>query len=718
MLERLLDRLLRRAAVLMARSGSAHAPASGDRAAAERSLAAGNAAEQAGRIDEACGHYRAAVAAAPDWAKAHLNLGVGLEAAGDGEGALGAYRAAVAADPDDPYAAYNLGRLLHVRGERREAERLLRAVLARKPDFTDARIVLSSLYEGAGELAAAAGELELALRQRPDDSGALYNYGLILSRQGRDEEAQAEYGKAILHRPGFIEAHVALFDSCRKRGDFAAAATQLERVLEHRPEWADAWYDYGLMLKKVRKTAQAEAALRRAVALDPRHIPAQRMLGGVLLSQSRVAEALASYAEARERNPDSLEVESAELFALLFDDEVGDDELFARYKALGARIEAAHPPRFAAFGNEPDPHRRLRVGYVSGDFAFHPVALFLLPLLERRDRSAFEIHAYSVGDNVDDVTRRIRALVDGWHDASGMSAGALADAIYRDRVDILIDLSGHSGIPALASFAQRPAPVQATWLGVLSTTGMKRMQYRLCDRYTDPAGLTERFHTETLVRLPDSQWCYRPLVADETPGEPPFVRNGFVTFGSFNQAAKLSPSTRALWAAILGRVPGSRLTVLGTEGAAGAAFVADMSDRGVDPARITVVPHVPLRDYFRRYNEVDIALDPTPYSGGTTTCDTLWMGVPVITAPGSRPASRSAASILSTVGLGEWVAATPDDYVRLAAGLAARVPVSADARLALRDRMRRSPLMDEARFARDIESACRALWRAWCAEVR
>ena len=744
MFERLLERLLRRAATLSARAG---APAD-DRSAAERCIEAGRAAEREGRTADACGHYREAVAAAPGYAKARLELGIGLEATGDADGALAAYREAVDLDAADPYAGYNLGRLLQARGELREAERLVRAALARKADFVEARIVLAGIHEIGGALAAAAGELEIVLRHRPDHPGALLNYGLVLAKQGRaaegeialrravaadprsasanqrlasmllerGETAEAErlFEAALEHEPALVEAHVRLFELCRKRGDIAAAAARLARLLEHRPDWADAWYDYGLMLKKLFKRAEAEAAFRRAVALDPRHVGAQRMLGGMLLSQARVEEAIASYELALQHNPEQFEIESAEMFALLFVEDTPDEELFARHKALGARIEAAFPPRYAAFGNAREPERRLRIGYVSGDFYTHPVAFFLLPLLERHDRSAFEIHAYSVGDNVDDVTRRVSALVDGWHDCAALSAHELADAIHRDAIDVLVDLSGHSGVSALATFALQPAPVQATWLGYLATTGMTRMHWRLCDRHTDPPGATERFHTEALARLPNSQWCYRPVFT-EAPAEPPCARNGFATFGSFNQGAKLSPSTRALWAEILGRVPGSRIAVLDIEGPGADAFVADLSRRGVDPARVTIVPRVPPADYFRWFNRVDVALDTTPYSGGTTTCDTLWMGVPIVTLPGSRPASRSTASLLKTVGAGEWIAATPADYVRLAVELAARAPAGAEARLALRERMRGSAIMDEPRFARDVEAAYRGMWRAWCA---
>jgi predicted O-linked N-acetylglucosamine transferase (SPINDLY family) len=336
-------------------------------------------------------------------------------------------------------------------------------------------------------------------------------------------------------------------------------------------------------------------------------------------------------------------------------------------------------------------------------------------VVERHDRFAVEVYCYSTGGRVDEYTRQLSARADVWREVSSLSASGLADAINRDGIDILVDLGGHSGIPQLAVFAQQPAPVQATWLGYLNTTGMTRIHYRISDRHADPPGLTDRYHTETLIRLPHSQWCYRPFVSVACAETPPFVRNGHVTFGSFNQALKISRAVRRLWAEILQRVPGSRLVILGVEaGRAQGDLVADLAGATVDRARITVRPYVSLEDYFRSFDAVDIALDAMPYSGGTTTFDALWMGVPVVTAPGSRPSSRSTASILSTAGLPEWIASSPEDYVRLAAESARDEARLIGLRKSLREKLRRSPLMDEERFVRDLEAAYRQMWRSWC----
>src|SRR5581483_2933965 len=618
------------------------------RTRAERLIAEGNRAEQAGRVREACELYRRAIAAAPDHAKAHLNLGIGLEAAGDREAAVSAYERALAIDPADPYVNYNLGKLLDARREWERAETLLRAALAAKPRFPEALVVLANVCESQGRLDAAAAALESALRERPDWTGALLNYAGVLYRLGR--------------------------------------------------------------------LADAHAALRRLIAIDPSDASAYGLLGDVLRARVRVPEALEALARARTLAPDRFDLQSAELFVLQSSEATSAEALFERHEQFGLRLEAAIGARFAPFANAPDPERPLRVGYVSGDFYTHPVAFFLIPLLERHDRERFGTYCYSTGRLRDRITREIEARAGTWRDAAWMSDAELADAVNADGIDILVDLSGHSGVARLPVFAQQPAPVQVAWLGYLATTGLTRMQYRLCDRYTDPPGAAERFHTETLVRLPACQWCYRPPVGAVPCAEvPPFVRNGFLTFGSFNAALKISPSTRRLWARILERVPGSRLKLVGIpQESARREIVADLAAAGIAPERINAAPRLGLLEYFEAFAGVDVALDPAPYSGGTTTCDTLWMGVPVVTAPGERSISRSAGSILHTLGLDDWIAASPEDYVERAVRCDRERERLVELRRSLRETLRASPLMDEPRFARDIEAAYRDLWRAWC----
>jgi predicted O-linked N-acetylglucosamine transferase (SPINDLY family) len=720
-----------------------------DTGSADRLIAEGNRAEDAGRLDEARRLYEEALAAAPGYARAHLNLGIALEALRDADGALRCYESALAGDPGNPFASYNLGKLLYSRGGAQQAEPHLRAALERKPDFTDARVVLSAVLEERGDAAGAAAELERVIAQRPDYTGALYNYALVLGKlarradaeaalrrvlaldpayprarfelgtllraAGRVDEAEPLLKAAVEESPDSPEAHLALAEVSASRGRHDAALARADAAIALRPHSGRAWLARGLALNALQRLPEAEAALRRAVALDPEASEAYRILARILVNQLRVDEGLKVYDAGRAHDPEGY-VRASELFVLNYSDTVTPEALFDRHKAFGEAMEKVYSPIVARFGNSRDPERRLRVGYVSGDLSFHAVALFLIPLLERHDRSVIETFCYSLNEATDEVTARIVERTDHWRSVAHLAHAEVADAIARDRIDILIDLSGHSGIPAFDIFARRPAPLQAGWLGYLCTTGLTRIDYRISDPVADPPGASERYHTETLLRLPHVQWCYRPMVDVASSPAPACERNGHVTFVSCNHTAKLSRTVRRLWAQILRRVPGSRLLALGiAQGPARETVLRDFADDGVDASRVTIEPRLPLEAYFRRLDAADIALDAMPYSGGTTTCDALWMGVPVVTAPGAWPMSRSAASILSTVGMHEWIVSSPDDYAHRAVAAAADVGTLRGLRATLRSRMQASPLMDEPRFARDMEDAYRRVWRTWCA---
>lgn len=614
---------------------------------ADRLIAQGNQSETQGRMEEACVAYRMAIALAPRYAKAHLNLGIALQAAGDNDAALSSYETALRHDASNPIVQYNLANLLTARGDLARAKQLLRLALDRRPDFTEARIVLAHVHD--------------------------------------------------------------------LQGNLVEAANELERTVRHASGHAGAWHNYAVQLAKLERRDDAEKAVRRACEIEPTALPALLVLGNLLRIQARHDEAAQVFAAARRVAPERFDFESRELHALNLSDSTTAEALAVRHRAFGARLEAAVPVRFTAFGNTPDPERRLRVGYVSSDFNLHPVAWFAIPVLERHDRSAFDIYGYSTNSISDDVTRQVRERTDHYLDAHALSDRELADRIHEDAIDILVDLTGHAGLMRLGVFAQQPAPVQVTWLGYLNTTGLTRIRYRLCDAYTDPPGLTEHLHTESLIRIPHSQWCYRPVAQFPQVADSPCLRNGFVTFGSFNNFPKLSASVRRLWIDVLTRVPEARMVIVGVpQGTARDGLLADFDAGGIDRSRLTIVSHVALGEYFSSFNAVDIALDSTPYSGGTTTCDTLWMGVPVLTVPGARSASRSAASILTGVGMESWIAANPEDYVRLAQRYGRDHGLLAELRKTLRQRIERSPLMDERGFTRNLEGTYRTLWRRWC----
>jgi len=574
------------------------------------------------------------------------------------------YRQAILADPSHAAGYLNLGAALEQAGEREAARAAYRALLEREPENPFANYNLAGTESGA---AAAEELLRKALRARHD----------------------------------FPEAHVALSNALDLLGKTEEALASLREALRLRPGYAGAWYNLGAVLRRLERLDEAEEALRRAVDLDRGFAPAHRALCALLRAEGRNAEALERYRAA----PRTPEIASGELLTLLLSDAIPDDELFARHRAFADALEKDVAP--GKFTGEKNPDKKLRIGYVSSDLYRHPVALFLIPPLAHR---SFEAFCYMTGANSDAVTRELQGLAEGWRDVAALNDDALAAKIREDAIDVLVDLTGHAGEQRLGVFARQAAPVQAAWLGYLHSTGLSRIQYRITDRHADPEG-AERMHTEKLVRLPQSQWCYRPFLTIEHAAQPPCAKNGYITFGSFNQAAKISPTTRKRWNEILRRVPGSRLLVAGAQPGRGKDLLA--KDLAIDPARIRFEARAPLDQYLRLFDQVDIALDTAPYSGGTSTCDALWMGVPVVTEPGTRSVSRSAAGVLAAAGLADWVAA-PGKYVDLAVEKAQDGAALAALRSSLRGRLRASPLMDEKRFTRDLEDAFRGMWRAWC----
>jgi protein O-GlcNAc transferase len=620
-----------------------------------------------------------------------------------------------------------LGRLLARRliasGQRAERDGRLeracvryRAAARLAPRAAAPRLKLGAALEARGDAEGARRAYAAALNAEPGNPYAHFNLGRLAIARGEAGTAERHLRAALAALPEFADAHVALASALDARGAADAAARALARALELEPRHAGAWYNYGELLWRLERYDEAEDALRRTLELEPRFIPAWHLLANLLRGESRVRECLEALAAARRLEPARFDLESMELHALMLEDSLDARALFERHRAFGARLEAAVAAPRAAHARDRDPERRLRVGYLSCDFNRHPVAWFALPLLERHDRARIEAFCYSTATRAaDETTAKVRAAADAWIDAGALDDEALAERIRADGIDILVDLTGHAGALRLGVFARRPAPVQVSWLGYLGTTGLTRIDYRITDARADPPGEADRLHTEALARLSHSLWCYRPAHDRAHAVEPPCAKNGYVTYGSFNHAPKLAARARALWAEILKGAPRSRLVVVGMpEGRPREGLLRDFAAAGVDPARLQILSRVPLDAYLRQFDAVDVALDSLPYGGGTTTFDALWMGVPVLALAGPRSVSRSAASIVGALGLEDWVAATPEDYVRLALAHGRDTAGLAALRRTLRARLRNSPLMDEAGFARDMEAAYRTMWRAWC----
>ena len=535
-------------------------------------------------------------------------------------------------------------------------------------------------------------------------------------RQGEKARGREEWAKALHHYELAVHldgSHFAAWNDlglarCATR-DLGGAREAFSRALAIVPDSPVANLNIGHLLRdEYLEFELAESHYRQALAARPDFVEALIGLGLCLQEQGFVGEATRCYRDALDRDPASIEAHECLLFALNLLPGQAPEAVFAEHRRWASRIPGKgtlQPPARA-------PGARLRVGFVSGDFRAHATAALVFPVLAELDRTRFEVFCYSTSNQGDAYTERFTELSEHWRNIHGRTAAQSAELIRRDGIDILIDLSGHTRCNRLDVFAQNPAPVAATWLGYLNTTGLAAMRYRITDAQVDPPGASEAFHCETLLRLPDTLWCFDP------PADAPDLHaplDGYpLTFGSCNHVAKINAAVLGVWARLLKAVPDSRLLVMAVPGErAGARIRRELGGSGIDLQRIETIGRLSRERYWQELRGVDIALDPFPYNGGATTCECLWMGVPVVTLAGRFGFARTGASILSCVDRKEWIANDESQYLAIAAGLARERDLLGRSRMSLRDRVLASPLTKAPRFARAFE---RALLQA-CAAV-
>ena len=598
-------------------------------------------------------------------------------------------------------------------GRLQRAEDLYLQAAAIAPGHAPAQLNLGVLLANKGDVEGATLAYEAVLTIDPHHAFGHYNFARLAYLSGNNAQAETLVRAALRDKPDFAQAAALLSHVLDALGNSAGAIEAMELALRLEPDNFSSWLSLAIMLNDLKRNEEAERAARRALALEPQSPDALRLLSLVLCAQGFSTQALEPLRTFIEIEPTRFESQSFELGLLNFDETLSAPEIFDKHRQFGARLEQAFPARFERYLGTADKDRRLRVGYVSADFCTHPVMLFLIPVLERHNREHFEIFCYSTTASSDRITERLRGLCDQWVDVTDMSHQKMADRVHADAIDILVDLTGHTRLYRLPVFSQQPAPIQATWIGYLNTTGLSRMDYRLCDARTDPLETSQALHTETLIHLPNSQWCYRPFIEKEVAVASPVEKNGYVTFGSFNSALKITSVMCRRWGELLSRVPNSRLLMVDINSEQKRESIRfDLFEMGISDDRIEFLPRVDLPVYYDLFSFIDISLDTFPYGGGTTTFDSLWMGVPVVTATGWTPASRSAASILSALGLDAWVAPSIDRYVEVAAGLAEDHQTIVELRRTLRQKLKASPLTDEATFVRDLEAAYRQMWIA------
>lgn len=637
----------------------------------------GDEAAASGRLEEALGHYTKALRLTPTVGRLHAKgAGVYLSRA-NYAAAVSGFEQARKFLPQSVAVLNNLGCALMEAGRPEDGRKVLQQATALNPDYLQAHYNLGRLCERLGPLELAIASYDTTLRIEPTHEGALI---------GRAQ----------------IEAN---------RGDEAACAQFLMQALSHHPNSHLVHITAAQLGLRTGQLNDAYAHARHAVALQPQDISGLTTLGSIASKMGRWAEARLAYEAAIKINPRHTYAWSAMLLAAAYQADLSPQEVFARHQKFGEILEAIVRPLPPV---AKEPAVRIRLGYVSSDFREHACAMFLLPLMRAHDRAGFEVYAYSNNARDDAVTARFKASVDHWRDIRYLDDDAAARQIQADAIDVLIDCNGHTEGHRLPVFAREPAPFAVTYLGLPITTGLTCIDYRLTDALGSLPEEGNAFDTEELVRLPHGYATYAPLcdLPDVTPT--PALAAGVVTFGSFNNRAKLTPATFDLWAGVLRAVPNSRLLLKDrtfVDRAAGANILQYFAGQGIAPERIEFLGMTSLPDNYRDYAKVDIALDPIPFNGYTTTCDALIMGVPVLAVFGDRYMARVSASVLSQIGLPDLIARKPGQLAEIAARLAADVPKLNDLRLKLRGLFQASPLGQPELVVRDIETFYTAVVR-------
>ena len=672
--------------------------------------------KQAGQAEQAKQLYIGILEQQPTCAPALYNLATIAREAGDGELALGLSARAVAGSPERPefHAAYALD--LEAAGQRDRAVSEYQAALRLDANCVDALYNYGNTLKQQGSFSEAIACFQKALALKPDHSFARNNLGNAYLASGRFEEAAACFEKGFEQQPDSFMALLNLASVSRRLGDAARAETLLRRAIQLYPDKPVASSNLGDLLLSANRLAEAveclEAAARHAPHLGELHIN----LGRAYAAQGRFDEALRCYKWALAVQPQSAVGHAIILFVFHYCPEFDPKALLAEHRAWAGRHAAPWFPAGKRHTNPPDPERKLRVGYVSPDLREHPVGYFMRPLVAAHDPEQIEVVCYAWG-KTDSWTGRIRAHASLWRTADGLGDAELAGLIEQDHIDILVDLSGYSAGNRLLVFARKPAPVQVSWLGYFNTTGMQAMDYLVVDEHLAPLDEEAPFVEEPL-RIPGCYLAYE-IPHDAPPVAPaPCLHRGFVTYGCFNNPSKIGLHVVSVWCEILRRNPIARLVMknyaFADEGSR-KLYQDHFEKGGIGAERLDLLGPSTPQEVLPFYSQVDIALDPFPYNGGTTTCEALAMGVPVVTMRGDRFVSRVGSTILYNAGLGALVTHSPAEYVQKAVELGQNPALVAGMRADMRTKLAASTLCDTAGFTRRLESAYRDIWRRWCA---
>lgn len=664
-----------------------------------------------GELEPAIETLERCLALDPGFFQAHLNLADGLRAKERHPEAERYLTKALEIDPDSDAAMSRLGATRLAAGNLESALECFQRVARSSPGSADAHFDLADNLKRLGRPEEAIASLRTGLEIEPGNSRARNQLGESLLNAGCAEEAIQALQETLRQDPSLVEAHNNLGLALAETGDRQSALALFRKTLALEPNFAAAHYNLANTLERQSKLSEAIAAYREAIRCDPRYYEPNNNLGGVFQALGMLDEAQDCYRRALDLAPETAQTHSNLLFCLNYRNDLGHEDVFASHRGWG---ESHSLPPIDIASSRCDADRCLRIGYMSPDFREHSVAYFAEPVLSAHDASQFEIVAYADVTRPDAVTQRIRQAVPEWRDITGLDDEHVVELVQADKIDILVDLAGHTGRNRLRVFSAKPAPVQVTYIGYPNTTGLDAIDYRLTDSWADPVGETEPLHSEELIRLEGGFLCYLPPGNTPQTREPASLKRGHTTFGSFNNLAKVTPEVVSVWSEILTAVPSSRLLLKGkpfSDEFAHRRYQTLFSHHGVAADRVERVGRIESTDaHLDLYNHVDIALDPFPYNGTTTTCEAMWMGVPVISLAGQVHAGRVGVSLLSAIGAEDWIAENQESYVAKAVELARDTDQLCALRTGLRKKMRASPLMDAPGHTRRLERVYLNMW--------
>jgi protein O-GlcNAc transferase len=680
--------------------------------AADVNFALGTALQSAGDFRGALKAYQAAVELQADFADAFNNLGNCHQLLGNLPAAEIAYRRALKLRPNYAGAMSNLGIILKSTGRLEEAVEPLRRAMELEPEATAHAVNLGAVLCERREFAAAAEVLGRAARRDANNADAAYNLGHALYGLGRLREAAEQYRRATLLRPDYVDARINLGNVNKALGEFEGAAAAYKAAIAVAPDSTVAINNQGCLLRSLGRLEEAEATLRRGLAINANDASLLNNLASVLKDLGDLLQAIDCFRQATALDPSDAEAHSNLAYALSFQ-AVSAEPILEECRRWNARHAAPLRSEIQDHRDDRSPERRLRIGYVSPDFRDHCQSLFTIPLLSHHDHEAFEIYCYSSVERPDDYTRRIAGYADGWREVRPLDDAAVCELIRADRIDILVDLTMHMANGRPLVFARKPAPIQIAWLAYPGTTGISTMDYRLSDLWLDPPRFEDHY-SERTIRLPDSFWCYDPLTDQPDVNILPALSRGYVTLGCLNNPCKMTDQTLGMWSGVMRAIPSARLLLMAPAGSHRARSLKRLADHGVAAERVDFVPFRPRAEYLGSYHEIDLGLDTFPYNGHTTSLDSLWMGVPVVTRVGQTCVGRGGLSQLFQLGLMELAAESDDEFIGVAAALASDLPRLAQLRRELRSRLERSALMDAKRFAGNMESVYRRIFHEYC----